>query len=70
MDTTEREQMTTALRQHLTALTTTERHQMTADSQDALRHAWPHRDSLRGRTVVQSNVKMLRNLRVITEGAA
>jgi len=32
------------------------------DSITALRRAWPHRNTFRGRIVVQANVKMLRRL--------
>lgn len=32
------------------------------DSIKALRHAWPHRHTLRGRIIVDANVKMLRRI--------
>lgn len=32
------------------------------DSIKALRHAWPHRHTMRGRIIVDANVKMLRRL--------
>lgn len=32
------------------------------DSIKALRHAWPHRHTLRGRVIVDANVRMLRRI--------
>lgn len=57
--------MTPALRDHLTNMTDKQRDRMRRDSQESLRFSWSHRYTLRGRTVVRSNVTMLRNLRAI-----
>ena len=55
--------MTPGMRNYLSSLSSCDRLKMLRDSQEALRLAWPHRDGLRGRIVVQSSVNMLRNLR-------
>ena len=57
--------MTTGMRNYLTGLGDTERLELARDSRESLRFAWPHRHGLRGRTVVEANVTMLRNLRFL-----
>lgn len=55
--------MTTATRQHLTAMTPEQRTRLAAGSRTALRAAWPHRhSSFRAPIVISANVTMLRNL--------
>jgi hypothetical protein len=65
MGTDERSTMTPALHTYLTSLSEKGRDRLARESRDALRLAWPHRNSLRGRTVIKSNVTMLRNLRAL-----
>jgi hypothetical protein len=55
--------MTTGMRNYLRAVSQTDRNFMARDAREALRLAWPHRETLRGRIVVNSNLDMLRNLR-------
>lgn len=55
--------MTEGLRAHLEGLGEKGREKVRLDSVESLRFSWPHRHGLRGRTVVRSNVTMLRNLR-------
>jgi hypothetical protein len=55
--------VTIGMRNYLTALSEQDRRYVARDSREALRLAWPHRQSLRGRIVVQSNCTMLRSLR-------
>lgn len=50
------------LHDYIKNLSEAEYAKLRVDSVDALRKAWAHRHTLRGRIVVESNVKMLRRL--------
>jgi hypothetical protein len=55
--------MTSALEAHLRSMSDSQRKRMATESRKALRTAWMHRHGdNRARLVVQSNVRMLRNL--------
>lgn len=60
-----RREMTKGMLNHLSSLGEYQALKLKRDSQEALRLAWPHRETYRGRIVVQSNVDMLRNLRAL-----
>jgi hypothetical protein len=61
--------MTPGLESYLRALDDGQRANLAADSIEALRTAWPHRNAdRRARIAVRSNVAMLRNLASL-EGA-
>jgi hypothetical protein len=52
-----------ALEAHLRAMSAPQQKRLAAESRKALRTAWPCRNTdLRARLVIESNVRMLRNL--------
>jgi hypothetical protein len=65
MNRDEGENMTAGMRDYLAVLSAYGRTKLRHDSEHALRTAWPHRSTTRGRTVVAANIAMLRNLRAL-----